>query len=479
MPNRKNFLRDFPEALADDAGAFFVGAGVSVGAGYPSWKGLLKDIGDELGVSSDDVADLAALAQWAIRRRGNETQIRNVIKDQIGTEHPIPETLRTIARLPTRHIWTTNYDRLIERALTEIGRPIDMISSEAGLSLRPKPGAVRIYKMHGSVDRLDDIVISTDHYELFRAKRGAFLPLLQAHMTSFNTLFVGFSFTDPNLRHVLSMIRERFTDSPPTNYAIVRPPHRADFNSLEEYEARLSQHKFWADDLQRYGLHAVEVEEYGEIPQLLEEVERRLARRRIWISGSWPIESQEKPGVSFIHEVARRVGIVIGQTDMTLVSGSGILVGSSAISGFLKALQERGAWDLERRLIVRPFPQPVAGEKEAQEQWPALRDELARIAGTVVFIGGRKLTGGHSEESTGMHEERRAADARGAFLLPIGATGGAAGSIAQSLIGSAVESSGPNARRPTDMELLELLDGGLGAEQIAVIVGRILKRIRN
>ena len=31
---------------------------------------------------------------------------------------------------------------------------------------------------------MDDIVISTDDYELYRSKRGAFLPLLQAHLSS-------------------------------------------------------------------------------------------------------------------------------------------------------------------------------------------------------------------------------------------------------------------------------------------------------
>jgi len=42
--------------------------------------------------------------------------------------------------------------------------------------------------------------------------------------------------------------------------------------------------------------------------------------------------------------------------------GSGLTVGSAAISGFLSALQRRGSWDLERRLIARPFPQPLEGK---------------------------------------------------------------------------------------------------------------------
>lgn len=56
------FLREYPDALCEGVGAIFVGAGVSMAAGYPSWPALLQEIGDELGVVSNDIHDLAALA---------------------------------------------------------------------------------------------------------------------------------------------------------------------------------------------------------------------------------------------------------------------------------------------------------------------------------------------------------------------------------------------------------------------------------
>jgi SIR2-like domain/Sir2- and TIR-associating SLOG family len=280
------FLKEYPDAINEGVGTVFVGAGMSMAAGYPSWSTLLREIGEELGVSSRDVYDLAALAQWSIQESGGATRVRNVIKEQIGNDHPIPETLEIIARLPVEHIWTTNYDRLVERSFRDISRPIDSLSGVKDLSLKRTPGAVRLYKMHGSIDRLDDIVISTDDYELFRSKRGAYLPLLQAHLTSMSMLFVGLSFTDPNIRHVLSLIRESFTDAPPEHFAIVRPPHQNDFASKDEFEARSAQHQLWAKDLRRYGLAAIEIDDYGEVPGLLRQIERRVAARRAWVSGS-------------------------------------------------------------------------------------------------------------------------------------------------------------------------------------------------
>jgi hypothetical protein len=266
-----------------------------------------------------------------------------VIQENIRKDHAIPEALKIIARLPIRHLWTTNYDRLIERAFDEINRPIDSISGAADLSLRARPGAARLYKMHGSVDRLDDLVISTDDYELFRSKRGAYLPLLQAHLTSMSMLFVGLSFTDPNIRHVLSLIRESFIEAPPEHFAIVRPPQRADFRTKAEYEARTIQHSLWAKDLRRYGLIAVEIEDYDEVPDLLRQVERRTARNRVWVSGSWPVARADAAAAK-VYAVAEGLGNLIGKMNLTLVSGGGLVVGSAAIAGFLSALREDGGW---------------------------------------------------------------------------------------------------------------------------------------
>jgi hypothetical protein len=120
MAARERFLKEFPKAVADDAAAIFVGAGVSIGAGYPSWKALLQDIG----VHSSDVLDLAALAQWSISRSAGKTRILTVIRNEVGVDKPVPIPLEVIARLPIRNIWTTSYDRLIERASARSAVPL-------------------------------------------------------------------------------------------------------------------------------------------------------------------------------------------------------------------------------------------------------------------------------------------------------------------------------------------------------------------
>ncbi len=475
------FLSEYPDALNDGVGAIFVGAGVSMAAGYPSWSELLSDIAVELEVDSKNVNDLAALAQWSILENGGATRVRNVIKSEIGPDKAIPETLEIVSRLPVRHIWTTNYDRLIERAFSSISRPINSISGPKDLALRVTPGAALLYKMHGSVDRLEDIVISTDDYELFRSKRGQYLPLFQAHLTSMSMLFIGISFTDPNIRHVLSLIRESFTDAPPEHFAIVRAPQKSDFATEGEFAARNAQHKLWAKDLKRYGLLAVEVTDYAEIPALLRQIEKRVVARRIWVSGSWPLE-QGGPESANIYALAEDIGAKIGRTGRHLVTGAGLLVGSASLSGFLGSLRQGGGWDLERRLIARPFPQPLEGTKPNNEEWAALRLELARQAGITIFIGGAKMNGENLEVAQGVEQEFEVSKAAGIFILPVGASGGAARKISDLLLGSELPSSGQDAVRPNDEELKVLSNPTLlknkeGRLHLVSLVFEIIDRV--
>lgn len=471
---RNRFLKEYPAALLDDVGAAFVGAGVSVGAGYPSWRELLREIGEELGVDSGDVQDLAALAQWSVAKAAGRGRVNQVLREHIAPVRPIPAALETVARLPIRELWTTNYDRLIERAFEAIGRPIDAVSAEADLGVRRRPGAARLYKMHGTIEHLQDIVLSTDDYEMYRRKRGGFLPLLQAHLTSSSVLFLGLSFTDPNLRHVLSVIRDRFRESPPEHFAIVRPPQEEEFVSKLAYEGRAKQHALWADDLKRYGLQVVEIDHYGEVDELLQQVERRVASRRIWISGSWPPDFGHE-GLRRSSRVAEAIGEDLGKSGYMLVTGGGLTVGSASVTGFLGALQRAGDWDLQRRLVARPFPQSLGDGAPNREQWTALRSEMARLSGAIILVGGAKIDGGDLVNAPGVQQEFELASAAGALVVPIGSTGGTAGAIGA----RAVAGELGDTRLPSKSDLKALMDPALDHRQIAKLVHEILRKNLN
>jgi hypothetical protein len=75
-----------------------------------------------------------------------------------------------------------------------------------------------------------------------------------------------------------------------------------------------------------------------------------------------------------------------------------------------------------------------------------------------------------------VHIERQLADAQGAYLIPIGATGGAAESIATSLLGSSLADGGPNAQRPSDAELASLMDKTATAEELVARAETLIRK---
>ena len=133
---REQFVKEYAQWLEQGTGAVFVGAGLSRQAGYPDWHGLLKEIANELQIDLDQEHDLAGVAQWYVNKSGKQkTRIAQVIKDSFPDRSDVPQPQRILARLPVRNVWTTNYDRLIERAWTLQQRSLDVKSVASDLSV--------------------------------------------------------------------------------------------------------------------------------------------------------------------------------------------------------------------------------------------------------------------------------------------------------------------------------------------------------
>jgi hypothetical protein len=79
-------------------------------------------------------------------------------------------------------------------------------------------------------------------------------------------------------------------------------------------------------------------------------------------------------------------------------------------------------------------------------------------------------------EADGVNAEREVADQKGAFLLPIGATGGASKRIAESLMGIS-KNPKVQVRRPSDKELAMLLDERKSSSELVALTTNIVKRV--
>lgn len=73
------FVNKFVKELEEENAAIFAGAGLSVSAGFVSWRALLKPIADELGLNIDTETDLVSVAQYHC----NEKQSRAGLNQEL------------------------------------------------------------------------------------------------------------------------------------------------------------------------------------------------------------------------------------------------------------------------------------------------------------------------------------------------------------------------------------------------------------
>lgn len=109
-------------------------------------------------------------------------------------------------------IITTNYDLLLEQLTSfksYIGQGALMASTQSGLA--------EIYKIHGSVDIPNTIILTKEDYDHFEAKEKYLSAKLMTIFLENPVVFIGYSFSDYNIRNLIKTIimcfEETDTDS--------------------------------------------------------------------------------------------------------------------------------------------------------------------------------------------------------------------------------------------------------------------------
>lgn len=413
----EHFVETFVKELEEENVAIFAGAGLSVGAGYVDWKKLLQPIAQELGLDIDKEHDLISIAQYHLNEKQSRSGLNRALIEQLSPGHAATENHRILARLPIKTYWTTNYDKLIEDSLRTAGKIPDVKFTLDQLKItRPKRDAI-VYKMHGDIDHPDDAVLTKDDYERYELTRGQYVTALSGDLVAKMFLFLGFSFTDPNLDYILSRVRVSLHGRPRDHYCIFKKIARRAYPDDDSFKYAEIKQQLAINDLKRFGVQTLLVDEYTDIITLLKQVENRYQRKTVLISGSaheygaWTQVQAD----SFVRSLSQ----ALIRNDNRIVSGFGLGVGSQVITGALEELYQHQGKRLHDQLILRPFPQGA----DAQKQWEYYRQEMIAHAGVAVFVFGNKQEAGKVVPANGVRREFEIAKAKGLLLIPIGATG--------------------------------------------------------
>ena len=288
MPINKNvFIKNYLSALNNGDAAIFAGAGLSAPSGCVNWKQLLREIAEELELDIEKESDLVAIAQYYYNKNGcNRTKLNDIIKDAFQTGKQPNVNHNILAKLPIFTYWTTNYDKLIEKALENNGKICDIKTCCANLTTTLKGRNVVVYKMHGDVDHPEDAVLIRDDYESYNQEKAPFINTLSGDLMTKTFLFIGFSFTDPNFYYICAHLRARLKGNMREHYCFLKDVSKTDYKDEDEFKYEKRKLSYFIDDLKRFNIKTVLIQEYSEITEILQSIKRVYNGRTVYLSGA-------------------------------------------------------------------------------------------------------------------------------------------------------------------------------------------------
>jgi hypothetical protein len=229
---------DLVQLFKRKACGLYVGAGLSQAAGFPSWGQLLKLLIAEVEKLPFHVKGKIDDYNQLLNDPNQYLLVAEDIKSQLGdrfskfmsdtfsdqTKKPT-ETMKNFMRLPLKFVITTNYDMLIEQAYNKVH---DLIPATLTYDLSKDiahnlwEDKFFVLKAHGDVQyNSARLILSERDYREILFRQPGYQSALHAMFSSKSVLFVGTSFTDPDLILLLRYLHSSFHGGGPTHYILL------------------------------------------------------------------------------------------------------------------------------------------------------------------------------------------------------------------------------------------------------------------
>lgn len=210
-------LKKLAEALWRNETSY-QGAAIMVGSGFsrsaassgdinsklPLWNDLLKILSEDLG--SDPWGDPLRIAEEYSSYFGKQA-LRDLIEQTVNDPAWIPSDLYgSLLKLPWTEVLTTNWDTLLERAASDIYKPIySIVNKPEDLSSSRSP---RIVKLHGTVQISHNLIFTQEDYRQYPKTHAAFVNLARQIFIENEFCLLGFSGDDPNFLQWVGWVRD-------------------------------------------------------------------------------------------------------------------------------------------------------------------------------------------------------------------------------------------------------------------------------
>ena len=204
------------ELIRKEEAALFVGAGMSLYAGYPSGAKLAEilfnNLTSDLQEQVDFTTNLPKLAEDIYYLKGgNKNYLIENLKNEFQKEPISNETHQLLAKIPQiKTIITTNYDTLFETT----NKSIEVIRKSADCATANQKKQC-LFKIHGDLSDTSNIILTNSDYNNYFIKdseKSIFWNTIKTKLVENHIIFIGYALEDSNVLITIGKILDELGD---------------------------------------------------------------------------------------------------------------------------------------------------------------------------------------------------------------------------------------------------------------------------
>ncbi|MFG6334196.1 MAG: SIR2 family protein, partial [Lachnospiraceae bacterium] len=408
-----HFLESFSRCIINEEASLFMGTGVSMNSGLPSWHKLLEPCIQQLGLTNENALNLYKVAQY-YENSYTKASLREIVHEQINAYYDKNPIIQALLSLNFKSVWTTNYDTLIEKELEALRIPYNAITNEKNLSQISTHDKINLYKINGDISDPDNIVLTQTDYEGYENTHSLFLTFLKKELVSNTFLFIGYSFEDQVILNCLSSTMHLLNGSGNLHYAFIYID-----------EKTTPQIEYKVQDLRlRYNIECLYVNK-DTLPELITLLNEKVKEKKVFISGAYYDVLPQTD--LFADNLSKALVTALLDNDNRISTGIGRRLGTYITGYANQYLAEKQKRNPQKYLSMRPFPFHLELTDAQKEEY---RTYMMRDCKSAIFMFGQSehtmINGGFSQTnhySHGVYQEFMLAQKHGLIIIPVGSTG--------------------------------------------------------
>ena len=216
----------------------FIGAGISVAGGFPTWEDHLREQGRTANLPEAHIQELLDNGEYEIvleeieTVRGKGVFVQEM-KDAFSRNgSSIPDAVWRISELFSDTLITTNYDHLLEQAFDDGKSKIQVLNGKN--ALKPDASSTTIIMLHGDIRKPQHCILSQQQYNEAYGQQldlNLAIPrLLSYYYRNSSLLFLGCSLNTDRTIDVFNAVRQSLGEEQelPQHFSIEQAPEEAE-----------------------------------------------------------------------------------------------------------------------------------------------------------------------------------------------------------------------------------------------------------